>query len=573
MPPRWCPPLAYRFLAFVSVTTCLLLVTVVEGATRYQLQESYVGPDAGDVFSKWNFFTDPDPTHGYVEYVDYTAALNEGLAKVTEKGIYLGVDMTSKTGEDGRRSVRVESKEVYNGGLFVVRIEHAPSGCGLWPALWMYGNDVTHPWPTWGEYDILEYIHTASQAMTSLHTTAQCDQSGVAQGEQFMGSWAVTGDENSVVSDNCDVRAPDQPPNSGCSQLGPEGSIGTAFNAGGGGTYVAEWDPEAKHFRTWFFGPGEEPFDLTSGTPHPEFWAKPFSYYTMAQGVCNASHFKNMRLVIDTTFCGDLGDPFFSAMCPDVSKDTTCSEYVSQHPEAMHEAYWHLSGLDVFQKVQVQVPPPVPPQAPPSTTLNILSFPFVAETPQTTARPAAPEPPAPPFSPPTEAPTATSTTSAVGSRSPAHPGHGPHGADLPGEGGPQAKLKKVQVIWLIAGCSCAVLAAVVIGYALKNAARRSAKPEEASKVKMPPEVTRRLAMFEDSPSLPDGDDWGTPFQAGIAAETVQPKSYSRCCTPPPPMDSQVDMSTLAREFTYVGRSEYDDEEQQSLLRGPNIEPL
>merc|ERR1719221_1447697 len=116
-------------------------------------------------------------------------AASLGLTSVSEKGVYMGVDMSTQSDERGRRSVRIQSKEVYNGGLFVIRIEHAPTGCGSWPAFWMYGEDPQHPWPSWGEYDIIETIHTASQAMTSLHTTEHCDQSGVVAGLHFSRTW------------------------------------------------------------------------------------------------------------------------------------------------------------------------------------------------------------------------------------------------------------------------------------------------------------------------------------------------------------------------------------------------
>lgn len=48
----------------------------------------------------------------------------------------LGVDNTNVYGlEEGRPSVRLESKQVYNSGLFIGDFAHMPpSVCGLWPA-------------------------------------------------------------------------------------------------------------------------------------------------------------------------------------------------------------------------------------------------------------------------------------------------------------------------------------------------------------------------------------------------------------------------------------------------------
>ena len=47
-----------------------------------------------------------------------------------------------------------------------------PKGHGLWPALWMLGNDIDeNPWPLSGEIDIMEYAgKEPSTIYTSLHT-------------------------------------------------------------------------------------------------------------------------------------------------------------------------------------------------------------------------------------------------------------------------------------------------------------------------------------------------------------------------------------------------------------------
>lgn len=77
----------------------------------------------------------------------------------------------------------------YNGGLFVLKLDHVPTACGAWPAFWMFGDDAQHSWPRWGEFDILESIHMLdyvalaplnlklrAEATTTLHTRESCDQ-------------------------------------------------------------------------------------------------------------------------------------------------------------------------------------------------------------------------------------------------------------------------------------------------------------------------------------------------------------------------------------------------------------
>lgn len=320
-------------------------------ATEYVWSHAYVGPD---FFSGWNFYTDQDPTHGTVEYVDYSTAVAEGLVDATAERVLMSADTTSSGGP--RRSVRIESKEVYNAGLFVITLDHIPTGCGTWPAFWLVGSDASHPWPTWGEYDIIEGEHSVSHSTTSLHTTSGCDQSSVA-GVSW--KWGTTKPGN-----NCDIHAPGQFENQGCGQAGPEGSMGREFNGRGGGTFAAEWDPVGTRFffvgghepriRTWFWPAGTEPADVLGHRPAPETWGAPYSYFSLDPWRCPSSHFRDMRLIFDLTFCGDLAGSTFASSCPAVAGRMECPEFVANHPQMFADAYWSVRALDVYTTTYVQ---------------------------------------------------------------------------------------------------------------------------------------------------------------------------------------------------------------------------
>merc|ERR1739844_688055 len=116
--------------------------------------------------------------------------------------------------------------------------------------------------------------------------------------------------------------------------------MGAPFNDVGGGTFVAEWDPSpgGKGIRTWFFPFGSEPTDLIEHTPMPDTWSLPFAHFSLDPSVCPASHFSNMRLVFDLTFCGDLGNPTFSKRCPTEAARMRCDEFVAT--QSLPEAYW-----------------------------------------------------------------------------------------------------------------------------------------------------------------------------------------------------------------------------------------
>ena len=71
------------------------------------------------------------------------------------------------------RSGRITTKKKveFQYGTVEVRAK-LPAGHGLWPAIWMLGNDIdTNTWPGCGEIDIMEYVGKEPHTVyTSLHT-------------------------------------------------------------------------------------------------------------------------------------------------------------------------------------------------------------------------------------------------------------------------------------------------------------------------------------------------------------------------------------------------------------------
>lgn len=128
----------------------------------YTLQDTY-GGGVTDFYDNFNFITDADPTHGFVQYVDESTASSGGFLGYGSSGsAKWGVDNTTIYSNTslGRPSVRLEGKTNYNHGLFIADIKHMPGSiCGTWPAFWTLG-DAT--WPAHGEIDIIEGVNLQS---------------------------------------------------------------------------------------------------------------------------------------------------------------------------------------------------------------------------------------------------------------------------------------------------------------------------------------------------------------------------------------------------------------------------
>jgi hypothetical protein len=144
-----------------------------------------------------------------------------------------------------------------------------------------------------GEIDIVEGVNDQTTNLMTLHSAAGPSLGAAA--DSFAGN---------VLTSNCDVNAPNQEKNAGCS-IGDTSdlSFGTGFNNAGGGVFATEWT--SSFIKIWFFPRGTIPDDVANSNPQPSAnWGTPRSLF---QGQFDLdTHFKDLQLVFDTTFCGQV---------------------------------------------------------------------------------------------------------------------------------------------------------------------------------------------------------------------------------------------------------------------------
>ncbi len=310
-----------------STATLTLLTTAVTAS--YVLQDDYSTNSFADMF---DFFTDNDPTNGYVNYIDYNTAQSSGLYKLENGQVYMGVDSTNTASGRGRDSIRIASKNTYQHGLVILDLAHMPAGaCGTWPAFWMLGED----WPYNGEIDIIEGVSAQTSNNMAMHTDAGCT---ITNTGAFSGS---------LETANCDVNAAGQATNAGCSiRSADDSSFGSGFNSNGGGVYATEWTSEAVSI--WFFSRDAIPSDITSGNPDPSGWGLPQGQFT---GGCDIDDkVRNQQLVFDVTFCGDWAGGVWSTDSTCSAKASTCQDFVQNNPSAFQDTYWLINSLKVYSE-------------------------------------------------------------------------------------------------------------------------------------------------------------------------------------------------------------------------------
>ncbi|KAJ3241937.1 hypothetical protein HDU78_001644 [Chytriomyces hyalinus] len=275
----------------------------------------------------WSFFTQPDPTHGHVQYISRTEGISADMFKIgNDDGQYLYMG-SKQTGGGAPKSLRLTSVDGINSGLVIFDALHIPSGCGTWPAFWTVGTD----WPNHGEIDFMEGVNGVGNNIMTLHTGPGCSM-------------------------NLDNQLKSCQGNQGCgTQTSKTGTFGNSFNSQRGGVYAMEWVPKQSNgspgfIKVWNFARNAIPADITNGNPNPASWPtnSGFAYFGFGNN-CQPSAFSTQQIVINLTFCGDWAGGVFANQCSAAAGGRSCADFVSNDGRALSEAFFKIKGVKVYQ--------------------------------------------------------------------------------------------------------------------------------------------------------------------------------------------------------------------------------
>lgn len=338
----------------------------------YRKVEEYSGQNFFEGFTWWDL---PDPTGGFIKYVDIdTSATNnltafilreeqaqahaeaQGKTIVAAPAVngYVGVDFQQQVQLNGTtpgmNSVRLVSKATFDVGLLVVvDVLHAPTGPGVWPAVWLLGNVTDVSWPNAGEIDIMEWVNTDSVNHMTLHTQPGCSvNTDESAASEYSGNLAETdcssAGQGGVGSLGCSITAPPGGITSGERKLA---TAGAPFNKQGGGVYVAEWTSTG--VTTWLFPRNNLPADLTSEKPNPSSWtAKPLAKFS-GTGCDFSNKFQQQQLIINIDLCGQWAGS--TDLWQELANETgtaDCNAYVASHPESFRDAYFEFNSIKMY---------------------------------------------------------------------------------------------------------------------------------------------------------------------------------------------------------------------------------
>ncbi|KAI0283293.1 concanavalin A-like lectin/glucanase domain-containing protein [Russula aff. rugulosa BPL654] len=293
--------------------------------------------NASNFFQSFNFFTGEDPTHGTVTYVDNTTAFANNLSYISWDGkvIMKGDDTSTLQAGQNRESVRVSSNKIYNTGLFILDINNAPWGCGVWPAFWTLGNGT---WPQNGEIDIIEGVHDNEHNQVTWHTNPGCNLT-LPVNNSYTGTVV---DVNNQPYLDCEGSG--TLPGCGVTEWS-RASYGPTFDAQGGGIFAMKWDKDG--ISVWNFYRVAIPEDILEGIPNPANWPTPTA--TLEPAGCDPlKFFQDHTIIFDITFCGDwAGNSYATSNC-----SGTCSEHLMD-PTNFVNASWSINWLKVYRRQNI----------------------------------------------------------------------------------------------------------------------------------------------------------------------------------------------------------------------------
>ncbi|KAF3058037.1 hypothetical protein GL218_05710 [Daldinia childiae] len=323
------------------------------GATKsYQVSEVY---NSTNFFDKFNFFSGVDPNGGYVQYQTQANAQDLGLVKTQDGEVYVGVDHAGsyQAAGAGRKSVRLESKNVYTKGLIIAEFTHLPKPvCGSMArirmspyvynvtlclrAFWFFGD----PWPTKGEIDLYENWND----LNFNRHTSHVDKPDVV-GDCTLVASDMTA---KIDSPNCYDFADGQANFQGCSAS----EVSSTFGSASGGIFALQWTDD--FLKIWDWPRNGAPKDISSGQPAPDStWGQP-SYVISKCNVDKA--FKEMKMVLNVNFCGVAGQPNqWDSSCKAATGFDTCNGYVAAKGGDFESSNFKVKDIKVYELKEGQV--------------------------------------------------------------------------------------------------------------------------------------------------------------------------------------------------------------------------
>jgi len=321
----------------------------------------------------WKYVTGPDTTtHGLVTYVgDNTAKEN---FSTTDNNLI--IKLKNNPG-NSINSIRLTTTNTYDSGLFIIDLNQIPYGKYIWPAFWLLGDyEQNNAWSYNGEIDIIEGgwqigggINATNQS--TLHTNTKsgslpCNQEGVVNMKPPEGGYnctynpnygdikqqpgeigpnpCINGDATDKTPDCCGENKQQTCPFNGCGyKFNSALSYGEKFKKNGGGIYACELTDDG-YIRIWFWSRINKHIPDLKNNIDITNWENTADE-RIIYNPCPKT-FSKMRMIINTTACGDAFDHTGREQC-----NTGDLYQLIQKDEFIKNSSWDINFISIYNKI------------------------------------------------------------------------------------------------------------------------------------------------------------------------------------------------------------------------------
>lgn len=307
-------------------------------------------------------YKDMDLTHGWVVYgkqpklisVDDNNKLRINMGKGSEIVNLNNGDQKNNIELYRRPAPRIHCNTTFTSGLFILDIEHIPTGPGVWPSIWLNGNITGkdyasgQKWACKGELDIIEGITDIKGKSTHNLTTIHTNQENVI--DKDTGIYCNASENPNLKTCGCDGKQ--SCPTKGCSYVyDNENTFGVGFKGGIFACNLVPTTTDQKIATVWFWPKNDPNIPDFDNIDNVDNWK------AQNKKVFPNCVFGDLALIINTTLCGDwaaLRDSNGSPYDPYVSQwssKNVCNSIAGDTKNDYGDAYWLINSIKVLTNI------------------------------------------------------------------------------------------------------------------------------------------------------------------------------------------------------------------------------
>lgn len=254
------------------------------------------------------------------------------------------------------KSIRINTVEKYNSGLFIAKIDNIPEGNGIWPSWWLTAvePDGSH-WACGGEIDIIEIVNSIKDDENSSHNTTTLHTSNRLDAPPCVLNPGTSNEikcNKSSGGTGCGCSGASKCPDIGCGIKSKiPNSVGYGYNISNRGSiYACELTPNGK-VNVWFFqSSNSDDKKIIQQIDENTIDISTWSSNLVADFTACPGQFKDLHMIFNIAICGSWAGNVFKGSTG--SGCSACNKYMddnSSNVPILPGAYWEIDYVKIFK--------------------------------------------------------------------------------------------------------------------------------------------------------------------------------------------------------------------------------